>query len=77
MPIDREMILVPSANLSERGFDFEGQPISEDFNYHGYKIVYRKKLYDHGNRKGIDIELFSNKKFIMVVQTTEIRLLKI
>lgn len=77
MAIDREFILVPTANLSDRGFDFDGKPISEDFDYRGYKIVYRKKLYDHGNRKGIELELFSNGRFIMVVQTTEIRLLKL
>lgn len=81
MPIAREFILVPVNYISEKGHDFEGNIITEDFDYSKYKIIHRKKLYDWGDKQGCnhgcEIELFSNNKFIMTAKTTEIHLLKL
>lgn len=77
MPIKREFILVPITLISEKGFDFEGEPLRKDFDYTKYKIIHRKKMYDCGDITGLEMELFSEKRFIMTVYLTEIHLLKI
>ena len=77
MPIEREFILVPKVLISEKGLDFRNKIITEDFDYTGYKIIHRKKMYDWGNRYHDRLELFCNGKFIMDVSTTQIHLLKL
>lgn len=58
--------------VSEKGKDFSGNQLNED-NCLGL-VMYRNDIYETGNRKHDQIELFRDHKFIRVVTMKHLRL---
>lgn len=50
--------------------------INEDFDFSGYIIKYKNKIYDYGNRYKNQIELYDNGKFYKTVLMNDIDLIR-
>ena len=69
--------ILPSHVLSSKGKNWDDQELNETNLFSNTLVKYRNKLYMTGNRRNNHVELFLDHKFIRVVSTHSIYLVKI